>query len=48
LACWCYPFSRFAWWHFGGNSLVAAFVAGTEFTATASWIDEAESALDRT
>jgi NhaP-type Na+/H+ or K+/H+ antiporter len=32
----------------GGNSFVAAFVAGTAFTATASWVDEEESALDRT
>ena len=32
----------------GGNSFVAAFVAGTAFTAAASWVDEEESALDRT
>lgn len=32
----------------GGNSFVAAFVAGTAFTAGASWVDEEESALDRT
>jgi len=32
----------------GGNSFVAAFVAGTAFTAAASWADEEESALDRT
>jgi len=31
-----------------GNSFVAAFVAGTAFTAAASWVDEEESALDRT
>ena len=32
----------------GGNSFVAAFVAGTAFTAAASWADAEESALDRT
>ena len=32
----------------GGNSFVACFVAGTAFTATASWVDQEESALDRT
>jgi NhaP-type Na+/H+ or K+/H+ antiporter len=32
----------------GGNSFVAAFVAGTAFTAAASWVDEEVSALDRT
>jgi NhaP-type Na+/H+ or K+/H+ antiporter len=32
----------------GGNSFVACFVAGTAFTATASWVDDEESALDRT
>ena len=32
----------------GGNSFVAAFVAGTAFTAAASWVDEEKSALDRT
>ena len=32
----------------GGNSFVAAFVAGTAFTAAASWVNEEESALDRT
>jgi len=31
-----------------GNSFVAAFVAGTAFTAVAPWVDEEESALDRT
>ncbi len=31
-----------------GNSFVAAFVAGTAFTAAAPWVDEEESALDRT
>jgi NhaP-type Na+/H+ or K+/H+ antiporter len=31
-----------------GNSFVAAFVAGTAFTATAPWVDEEQSALDRT
>jgi NhaP-type Na+/H+ or K+/H+ antiporter len=31
-----------------GNSFVAAFVAGTAFTATSPWVDEEESALDRT
>jgi NhaP-type Na+/H+ or K+/H+ antiporter len=32
----------------GGNSFVAAFVAGTAFTAAASWVDQEVSALDRT
>ena len=32
----------------GGNSFVAAFVAGTAFTAAASWVDEEVSVLDRT
>ena len=32
----------------GANSFVAAFVAGTAFTAAASWVDVEESALDRT
>ena len=32
----------------GGNSFVAVFVAGTAFTAAASWVDEEESALERT
>ena len=33
----------------GGNSFVAAFVAGTAFTAAgSSWVDVEESALDRT
>jgi hypothetical protein len=32
----------------GGNSFVACFVAGTAFTAAASWVDDEESALDRT
>src|SRR6478752_468096 len=31
-----------------GNSFVAAFVAGTAFTAAAPWVDGEESALDRT
>jgi NhaP-type Na+/H+ or K+/H+ antiporter len=31
-----------------GNSFVAAFVAGTAFTAAAPWVDEEHSALDRT
>jgi len=31
-----------------GNSFVAAFVAGTAFTAAAPWVDEEVSALDRT
>ncbi len=31
-----------------GNSFVAAFVAGTAFTAAAPWVDLEESALDRT
>ncbi len=32
----------------GANSFVACFVAGTAFTAAASWVDEEVSALDRT
>jgi len=32
----------------GGNSFVAAFVAGTAFTAAATWVDEEVSVLDRT
>ena len=32
----------------GGNSFVACFIAGTAFTASASWVDDEESALDRT
>jgi len=32
----------------GGNSFVAAFIAGTAFTAAASWVDQEESVLDRT
>ena len=32
----------------GGNGFVAAFVAGTAFTASASWVDDEVSALDRT
>jgi len=32
----------------GGNSFVACFIAGTAFTATAAWVDDEESALDRT
>ena len=32
----------------GGNSFVACFVAGTAFTGAASWVDDEESALDRT
>lgn len=31
-----------------GNSFVAAFVAGTAFTAMAPWVDDEASALDRT
>ena len=32
----------------GANSFVACFIAGTAFTAAASWVDVEESALDRT
>ncbi|HZM68433.1 MAG TPA: cation:proton antiporter [Nakamurella sp.] len=32
----------------GANSFVACFIAGTAFTAAASWVDDEESALDRT
>ncbi len=32
----------------GGNSFVAAFAAGTAFTAAASWVDAEQFALDRT
>ena len=32
----------------GGNGFVACFIAGTAFTASASWVDDEESALDST
>jgi len=32
----------------GGNGFVACFIAGTAFTASASWVDDEESALDGT